>query len=222
MYADGVARPHALSLAVLALSACAASGCEVVYPGTAVGSFDVVGALDENACGAAVPANDPITFAVEIRADGARAYLRFFDPPTREGLLEADGTYRFGVSSQFQVIAPDPALGVVGCALEQREVLEARLSDAPTPDGGVIDDGGMVENDDAAAPTEDAAVADGGDGGMPDGGMPDLVLDGESEITFTPISGSDCTALLSVYGGPWSTLPCVLRYTLRGTSRAPL
>ena len=50
-----------------------------MYPGTPVGSFDVVGALEENECGSAVPANDPITFAVVTnegykRVDLAVAY----------------------------------------------------------------------------------------------------------------------------------------------------
>jgi len=191
----------ALPLLILAL------GCEPQgHPGVSIGTFQITGSLDQNGCGAAVPALDPISFSVELRDDLGRGVWVQDEGPIQTGIRMPDGAYRFRYGATVPVIAPQP--GYRGCNLQQVEFIEVRIepyeSDGEeeppirTPIGGEDADGGVVVENDI-----------------------DLALEGLSEIQYTPTSTSDCSPLPVVNGGPWAALPCTLTYTLFGSGLGP-
>lgn len=174
----------------IAVWVCLLGGCAPQYPGEALGSFDVTGHLEANACGAAaVPALDPLRFAVELRVRGAEAFWRRPDFPVVSGSAR-DGTYRFRTQARIVALAgdPDPDFGHPGCTLLQTETVEV-----------------TIEGTDL-------------DAGSPDAGPTTLTLTGTNAIDFTPEPGSDCAPLASAAGGPFLALPCGLDYALEGTA----
>jgi hypothetical protein len=178
-----------LSIVVLA------AGCiPVEYPGEPVGSFDVVGALVENACGdSAVPALDPLRFAVELRTDeDGLAFWRRPDSPLVDGTVDQDGNFRFRTRVIVPALAPDPDFDYPGCVLDQREEVEARVVEVEDDD---------MEDDDME--------------------LDEMELEGGNSITLSPSAGSDCTPLLAARGGPFLALPCEVDYQLAGSSREP-
>jgi hypothetical protein len=197
-------RPLVLSAVLLT------SGCVPEYPGEVVAAFHVIGALEENACGAtAVPAIDPIVFDVEIRNDRGRGFWRQADAPVISGTFDdEDGEFAFRTTRQVPVIAPEPETGVRGCAVEQREEVSGTVTHVL-----VLADGAVAD----ASPGPDAGTGEAPDGAA----QPDTTaeLTGESRVTFTPVPGSDCTAALAVAGGPFAALPCMIRYRLDGDER---
>lgn len=174
-------------------------GCEQPgYPGQSIGSFHVVGALESNACGAAVPALDRIEFDVELRAESGAGYWRRVDAPIVTGTYDdEESAFEFRSTIQIPVIAPEPDLMVRGCTLEQREEVRGIVEWAVPPDAG--------------APDPDA------------GDQPQALeaesLAGLSTIAFSPTPGSDCTATTAPAGGPFAALPCLVEYDLDGTPR---
>ncbi|MFW6051193.1 MAG: hypothetical protein ACODAU_08460 [Myxococcota bacterium] len=177
---------------------CALSACVPEYSGEPVGTYEVTGALEENACGSqAVDARDPVMFRVEVRREGDRAWWRRPDAPLVEGTVDADGVYSFRSQARRTVIEPDPDAGDPGCVVEQAETVEARLlgtdADAGTPEAG-----------------------------MGDAAAPPTMLEGTHVIDLSPVAGSDCTAALAVSGGPFRALPCNVDYTLAGSPTDPL
>lgn len=195
-----------------------AFGCvPTEVPGETAGTFDIVGSLQENTCGAtALPAHDPLVFSAEVRSDGTQGFWRRPEEASLPGSV-LDGEYRFTFRQQLPVLAPDPASGYVGCALIQEETIQA-----------VIDDSLML--DDAGAPIDAGqADADEGDSGGADGGAdagsddtdPLAPFGGTDIVTLVPAPGSNCVPLLAIAGGPFLELPCRIEYTLRGTATEP-
>lgn len=182
---------RAILLAIVAL------GCAPQYPGEPVGSFEVVGRLEENACGAAIQALDPVTFRVELREEQGQAFWRRPDFPVVSGTA-LDGTYRFRSQARIVVIAadPDPDFGHPGCTVTQSEVVEVILEPVDS---------------DAGAPTADA--------GEPE--EPSMHLEGTHTIDIAPDVGSSCAPATAALGGPFLALPCSVDYTLEGTPSAP-
>lgn len=189
----------------------ASGGCEPrVHPGQTLGTFQVVGSLDANGCGAAVPALDPIAFEVEVRDDRGRGIWVRGDGPIQTGVQLPDGAYRFRTGATVPVISAQP--GYRGCNLQQVEMIEVHVT--PTTSIALAGEDGGLQPD---AGTADADA--GADGGVPERAME---LSGISEIQYTPTSTSDCSPLPVVNGGPWAALPCTLRYTLFGTGTGPM
>jgi hypothetical protein len=199
---------------VLTVCALAVCGCEPpVYPGDSLGTFDVVGALEENTCGsAAVPALDPLTFSVELRRQGALAYWRMTKQPLTTGVVMSSGALRFRTETWIPVLADEPALGYPGCALVQTEEVEVTVDGVETEtDAGAGTDGGVVAGDASVRATDGGVVED----------VEPRTLAGDNVITFAPDPASDCTPLLASLGGPWLALPCAVRYELTGTAEPP-
>ena len=193
--------------AVLALMGCQPQE----LPGEPLGTYAINGALEENTCGqTALPANDPLTFDVQIRVEGTNGTWIVDNPPGFEGVVDEEGAFLFGVESFSTVIEPgsrmmrleqpsDYILGEVsasqaevGCTLSIVEQIDGSIHRRLQADGGVdsIDEGAA-----------DPEAAD---------------LEGENRIDMAPMPGSDCGALLATQGGPFLALPCYARYTLRG------
>lgn len=171
------------------------AACDPVPPpGTLVGKFNVLRSLVDNTCGAvAAPAVDPTSYTVEIREDNGRAYWRIDQNPFQDGTITTSGDIYFSASAGTVVEAPDA--GVLGCAIVQSETITGHV--IRLPDAGV-DDGGI-----------DAGVADAG----VTTGTPLTAID---TFTFTSTPGSDCSALLTVFGGSFDQLPCTAHFSIVG------
>ena len=181
-------------------------------PGEPVGTFNAVGFMVEQSCGAAIPAPDPLALDFELRSESnGRAYWRKQGGAMFAG-VEKDGEFTFQVSQSWMVIQPDRFRGYVGCSVTQRDVfsfvvepVELGLeADAGVEDGGV-EDGGV---DDAGVDEESRADA---------GVEPTLLtLTGSQTTEITPLTGSDCTPAVAALGGPFLSLPCRVEYVLSG------
>jgi len=187
--------------------------CTPTYPGDADGTFDVVGTLDQNTCGeTALPAEDPLLFALELRSDGTgQAFWRRPATPVVSGTL-VRGTYRFRFSSGVPVYDGDEASGTPGCALiqEERVTLSA---DAADLDGGESTD---ARDADAGSSDVDASTGD-----MDSGAGALSGIQGTDTIDLTVAPGFDCSPLLASAGGPFLQLPCGASYSLSGSPREP-
>ena len=193
-----------LSLMVLT-SAC--WGEDEEPPGELVGSFQALGLMVEQSCGAAVPAPDPLDLKFDLRSESnGRAYWRLWGGAIFAG-LEKNDTYTFQTSQSWMVIEPDRFRGYVGCSVTQRDVFTFEVSVPevePGLDAGVEDDAGV----DAGADDE----------GWSD---PTLVLITGSQTTeIGPLTGADCTPAVAALGGPFLSLPCRVEYVLSGNGVA--
>ncbi|MBX3247620.1 MAG: hypothetical protein KF901_10625 [Myxococcales bacterium] len=181
--------------------------------GDPVGDFRITGVLAANECGpTAIPAQDLIELRVQLRADGALAVWRAPGAAIVHGTHDR-GTFRFNLQSTVAVYEGDPDLGIGPCSLDQLETILVEVATEAGPDAGVVDDGGM--ND-----ASDGGASDGGpsDAGTSDAGASDVAtLVGTTSVRFRPSAGSSCQALLAIYGGPFDTLPCEVRYRVQGT-----
>ena len=193
-----------LSLMVLT-SAC--WGEDEEPPGELVGSFQALGLMVEQSCGAAVPAPDPLDLKFDLRSESnGRAYWRLWGGAMFAG-LEKNDTYTFQTSQSWMVIEPDRFRGYVGCSVTQRDVFTFEVSVPevePGLDAGVEDDAGV-------------------DAGADDEGWidPTLVLITGSQTTeIVPLSGADCTPAVAALGGPFLSLPCRVEYVLSGNGVA--
>ncbi|MBW2191172.1 MAG: hypothetical protein JRG93_16610 [Deltaproteobacteria bacterium] len=176
-------------------------------PGQPIGTFNAVGFMVEQSCGAAIPAPDPLDLDFELRSEfNGRAYWRRLGGSMFAG-VERDGEYTFQVSQSWMVIEPDRFRGFVGCSVTQRDIFTFLVE---TVEVDIETDGG---------------VADGGveDGGVADGGVEDagpapilLTLTGSQTTEITPLTGSDCTPAVAALGGPFLSLPCRVEYVLSG------
>ncbi len=176
-------------------------------PGQPIGTFNAVGFMVEQSCGAAIPAPDPLDLDFELRSEfNGRAYWRRLGGSMFAG-VERDGEYTFQVSQSWMVIEPDRFRGFVGCSVTQRDIFTFLVE---TVEVDIETDGG---------------VADGGveDGGVADGGAEDagpapilLTLTGSQTTEITPLTGSDCTPAVAALGGPFLSLPCRVEYVLTG------
>jgi hypothetical protein len=176
-------------------------------PGQPIGTFNAVGFMVEQSCGAAIPAPDPLDLDFELRSEfNGRAYWRRLGGSMFAG-VERDGEYTFQVSQSWMVIEPDRFHGFVGCSVTQRDIFTFLVE---TVEVDIETDGG---------------VADGGveDGGVADGGAEDagpapilLTLTGSQTTEITPLTGSDCTPAVAALGGPFLSLPCRVDYVISG------
>ncbi len=176
-------------------------------PGQPIGTFNAVGFMVEQSCGAAIPAPDPLDLDFELRSEfNGRAYWRRLGGSMFAG-VERDAEYTFQVSQSWMVIEPDRFRGFVGCSVTQRDIFTFLVE---TVEVDIETDGG---------------VADGGveDGGVADGGAEDagpapilLTLTGSQTTEITPLTGSDCTPAVAALGGPFLSLPCRVEYVLTG------
>ena len=181
-------------------------------PGQAIGTFNAVGFMVEQSCGAAIPAPDPLDLDFELRSEfNGRAYWRRLGGSLFAG-VERDGEYTFQVSQSWMVIEPDRFRGFVGCSVTQRDVFTFLVE---TVDVDIETDGGV----------EDGGVADGGaeDAGTDEDSEPDagpapilLTLTGSQTTEITPLTGSDCTPAVAALGGSFLSLPCRVEYVLSG------
>lgn len=192
------------------------AGCEVPErPGELVGRYDVMGALMRNECGStALPANDPLSFEVEIRDDQGTGIWYLAEPPSISGSLDAEGAFHFQNNQQTEVVAPgtrtvvDPEdpndflrpepdihVNVAGCQMGILETIDGALRRDARGDGGI----------------DAPSVDDSGDGEV----LADLSATNTIEVSI--VAGSDCKASLAANGGPFLQLPCIAEYQLTGT-----
>lgn len=179
-------------------------------PGELVGSFQALGLMVEQSCGAAVPAPDPLELTFDLRSESnGRAYWRLWGGAMFAG-LEQNNTYTFQTSQSWMVVEPDRFRGYVGCSVTQRDVFtfEVSVPEAePDLDAGVEDDAGV----DGDAGADDESLID-----------PTLVLITGSQTTeIVPLTGADCTPAVAALGGPFLSLPCRVEYVLSGNGIAP-
>jgi len=116
-------------------------------PGQAIGTFNAVGFMVEQSCGAAIPAPDPLDLDFELRSEfNGRAYWRLLGGAMFAG-VEKDGEYRFQVSQSFMVVEPDRFRGFVGCSVTQRDVFTfvVETVELGTETDGGVDDGGVED-----------------------------------------------------------------------------
>jgi hypothetical protein len=193
-------------LSLMALS-CACWGEDEEPPGELIGSFQALGLMVEQSCGAAVPAPDPLDLKFDLRSESnGRAYWRLWGGPMFAG-IEKDDTYTFQTSQSWMVIEPDRFRGYVGCSVTQRDVFTFEV-EVPEIEAGL--DGGVEE---------DAGVD--GDAGVDVAIEPTLVLLTGSQTTeIVPLSGADCTPAVAALGGPFLSLPCRVEYVLNGSGIA--
>lgn len=106
--------------------------CSEQLPGEVVGAYDVVWQLEENSCGPAqgyLPA-DGARFAIELRAEGTRAFWRVPSPgpAPREGTYD-QGSFRFELGPFPHELGNGDA-GTAGCTVLQKDVLVGRIEAA--------------------------------------------------------------------------------------------
>ena len=186
-------------------------------PGEPVGTFNAVGFMVEQSCGAAVPAPDPLELDFELRSESnGRAYWRRSGGAMFAG-VEKEGEFTFQVSQSWMVVEPDRFRGFIGCSVTQRDVFTfvVETLDVETEaDGGVadggVDDGGVEDGDVEDSGTEEEPEADASI-------EPTLLtLTGSQTTEIVPLTGSDCTPAVAALGGPFLSLPCRVEYVLSG------
>jgi hypothetical protein len=187
----------------------AATGCmQGAKAGTLVGDYSVRGVLVENTCGqTALPAANPLMFALELREDQGIGYWIPDKAPRNTGSLGADGSFRFALA-QTQVISqstgpaqlepgdflqsPDTNFDIKKstCAVTMTQTVMGKLQRRRAADGSLV-----VSADDAGAATD---------------------LTADNLIAIAPTAGSDCNPALIALGGSYQALPCQARYELHG------
>ena len=186
-------------------------------PGEPVGTFNAVGFMVEQSCGAAVPAPDPLDLDFELRSESnGRAYWRKLGGAMFAG-VEKDGEFTFQVSQSWMVLQPDRFRGFVGCSVTQRDVFTFVVE---TVEPGTEADGGVADGGVQDGGVQDGGVADGGvdeESGADAGVEPTfLTLSGSQTTEIVPLTGSDCTPAVAALGGPFLSLPCRVEYVLSG------
>lgn len=178
-----------LIAALLILPACRESGATPL-PGDEIGRYGVEASLTDTECGEGHPAPASLSFYVDLfHLEGSsRGYWKLPDGPQIEGVLDRSAGFRFSTTTQAVAWDPDPAAELLGCALDRTEIVEGVLADGP----GTEVDGGM------------------------EAGEPEARFTGTTRVRLSATPGGDCRALLSVYGGPFPDLPCVIEYALTG------
>jgi hypothetical protein len=193
-----------------------AAGCqsEGKHAGVLVGVYAVRGVLAGNTCGPmGLPAQNPLSFSVEIREDDGLGYWFPSKAAQNTGSFNARGEFSFSASqtkivsmglanpvlqpSDFTTQQADFDIRQTTCAVSVTETIAGSVSRREAADGGAV-----VE----LATTSDAAVSGTSDD-----------LTGSDVIDVAPTSGSDCNADLTAFGGSYQALPCRARYVLTGT-----
>jgi hypothetical protein len=187
-------------------------------PGELVGAYQIEGALTENTCGSrALPAIDPLSFAVEIREQDRQGLWLRDTPPARPGRLDEDGSFEFTFESRYPVTT----------------TTESRLESLIEADAEKLADPAAYEDLDSMQSTpclllvdervsgrllrDSRPAQDGDPEGARDAGADeedDLV--GENSIDIRAAGGTDCDLVLEAQGGPFLELPCRAHYQLSG------
>jgi hypothetical protein len=176
-------------------------------PGQPIGTFNAVGFMVEQSCGAAIPAPDPLDLDFELRSEfNGRAYWRRLGGSMFAG-VERDGEYTFQVSQSWMVIEPDRFRGFVGCSVTQRDIFTFLVE---TVEVDIETDGGVADGGAEDAGTDEASEPDAGPAPIL------LTLTGSQTTEITPLIGSDCTPAVAALGGPFLSLPCRVEYVLTG------
>jgi hypothetical protein len=120
---------HRLALGLAAAAIAAAAGCigtSPYSPGTALGTFAVVGHVQTNSC---LVAPDPWTFSVKLADDPGIFYWEQNDVPV-EGTLDAAGNVNLTSTSSEVEDPPDDA-GNGGCTMQRVDTLTGTTSGSP-------------------------------------------------------------------------------------------
>ncbi|MFM2418521.1 MAG: hypothetical protein RL385_3244 [Pseudomonadota bacterium] len=197
-------------LCVLALA------CDPQLPGDVAGTFNVHVTLRENTCGAgAVFTNDQREYSVELRTDEThqRAYWHVPKVQPLTGSLAPGDSFVFRMESVVATQAGDA--GALPCSLVQAEELA----------GSFLREDAGTDGADDALDAESARAADTADGGVVSASVAeptsDAPLAARHTLTISAAQGSDCSVAIAPKG-PFTLLPCTLRYDLVGTRRGPL
>lgn len=170
-------------------------------PGEPVGEFEATGLMVEQSCGGAIPADDPLDLAFELRVEaGGRAFWRRQGGSTFAGIQDGD-EYTFTVSQSWMVIEPDRRRNYVGCSVTQRDTFSFVV--------------GQLDS------TEEEQTEQEEESGADAGATPALLtLSGSQTTEIIPLSGADCTPAVAAAGGPFLSLPCRVEYVLTGSGIA--
>jgi hypothetical protein len=184
-----------------ALAICLVLGCSDL-PGEVVGTYRIRMTLEENQCGArAVYVLDGRRYAVELRAEGTRAYWRVPGQTALAGKYDAP-EFHFEYQS-LVARSPDDA-GTPLCRLVQSEVLNGQV---------------RLDNEDAGEPQEDPGEPQD-EADEPEQEDAGAALEAEHEFTISAEPGANCAAALAPEGA-FEKLPCSVRYSLRGEPTKP-
>src|SRR5436190_845822 len=105
------ALPSAVGLSLVLLAPFALACKPAALPGQDVGTYDVTGTLDENACAPGLPAMDPLTFSVQLRRDHGSLIWRIMpDGAPISGTVGDDGTIHLHTDTRVQAWAADPSM----------------------------------------------------------------------------------------------------------------
>jgi len=179
-----------MDFATLGCLSLALAACDAPPPpGELVGQYKIVGSLASDTCGPGLGATQALSFDVQLRDDEGVGYWVFADREPAPGTLDATGKFSFEQRGGWTLVNPNPQLGYNGCRVAQIETIYGTV-DLPQGDAGVSDGG--------------VSQALGG-------------LIGSNTIDVIPIPGDDCTPALAAQGGPLTTLPCRVTYTITGT-----
>ncbi|MFM2420096.1 MAG: hypothetical protein RL385_4819 [Pseudomonadota bacterium] len=202
--------PAGAALCALALA------CDPQLPGDVAGTFKVHVTLRENTCGAgAVFTNDQREYSVELRTDEThqRAYWHVPKVQPLTGSLAPGDGFVFRMESIVATQAGDA--GTLPCSLMQAEELV----------GSFLREDAGTDGADDALDAETEIATDAGDGGIVSASVaeptPDAPLAARHTLTISAAQGSDCGTAIAPKG-PFTLLPCTLRYDLVGTRRGPL
>jgi hypothetical protein len=189
-------------LAALVLAACSAE-----LPGDLVGAYAVTGTLVEHTCGmAALPADDPMVFDVELRENEGQGFW-IVRPPARTGQLDGEGAFHFEAESsrtltedRSAVVEPDP----------EREADPEFAADPERFEGTAERATCTLLVHESITGSVHRPEHDSGEGTE----AADLVADNDVEVRSAP--DTDCDFILASEGGLWEQLPCRVSYTLEG------
>lgn len=210
---------RSLVLCALAIvSALAVASCDSTPPSGNGARFAVVETLGLDQCGhqSVASVQAVTTFNIDLRVDLGLAHWAI---PARGG--ESVGTYdvttrTFQLTNDqtFTLRAAVPQLGVAACVVRRLDLIVGRISG---PLGPVNPDAGDAGTD---ASAEGGSSLDGGTGAGSEGS------DASGPATFTatetiqygPTTGSNCTDVVGVNDGQFTSLPCQQQLTLTGTA----
>ncbi|QQR89235.1 MAG: hypothetical protein IPJ88_13615 [Myxococcales bacterium] len=184
---------YAPKLFFFALTVFAVSCTKSDGPGESLGDYKVSATLNENTCGSTAFAfQEAFSFALELRVEKPTLYWVQSNFPAVAGSIDNDGNFRVQLVSSWALSPDDPEAEVAGCTLEQKDTVTGIFELSASPDAG------LSENTEPLIQGPDQWEA-------------------EQSILYSPVSGSDCSLLLTQNGGSFAEIPCRLDYDLLGT-----
>ncbi|MEO7033145.1 MAG: hypothetical protein ABI548_04770 [Polyangiaceae bacterium] len=167
--------------AMVGIGSCAPAA---TLPGTALGTYSVVGTLGTNTCGSGIGADNPWDVTVQLSQD---------DGPTLY-LAQSDGS--------------NEVTGAASAAVSASATTTGSLTSVVTANVDGSDAGAEGHCDLTLATTFTLSLA----AGSPPPSFKGTAVYVYSAATVA--SNSDCTDQLSSSGGKYSTLPCTVNYSL--------